>query len=122
MRTSCRISATRCCRGSSAWACERRNAASWLVAVRAGPFYSPPHRSFGKDPLRRIRAAGQRIFPATLARERLFMSIVLYGIGSPFVVELEETCARLRLTLVGAVKNVDGPVHAISEVPIYLSA
>jgi sugar O-acyltransferase (sialic acid O-acetyltransferase NeuD family) len=49
------------------------------------------------------------------------MSVVLYGIGSPFVVDVEETCARLHLGIVGVIKNVDGPVHTISQAPIYLS-
>lgn len=37
--------------------------------------------------------------------------IVLYGIGSPIVVEYEETCARLGLTIAAAVRNRPGPVY-----------
>jgi sugar O-acyltransferase (sialic acid O-acetyltransferase NeuD family) len=47
------------------------------------------------------------------------MSCVLYGVGSPLVVEYEESCGRLAVEIAGAVKNVDGPVHTISRVPLY---
>jgi sugar O-acyltransferase (sialic acid O-acetyltransferase NeuD family) len=49
------------------------------------------------------------------------MSVVLYGVGSPLVVDLEESCARLNLSIAGAVKNVDGPVHTISDAPVYVA-
>jgi sugar O-acyltransferase (sialic acid O-acetyltransferase NeuD family) len=49
------------------------------------------------------------------------MSLVLYGIGSPLVVDYEESCARLGLTIRGAVKNVAGPIHTISAVPVFLA-
>ncbi|HEY0613799.1 MAG TPA: hypothetical protein VGC96_04120 [Candidatus Elarobacter sp.] len=38
--------------------------------------------------------------------------IVLFGAGSPLVADYEETCARLGLTIVAAVRNVAGPVYA----------
>jgi sugar O-acyltransferase (sialic acid O-acetyltransferase NeuD family) len=47
------------------------------------------------------------------------MSCVLYGIGSPLVVDYEESCARQGLAIVGAVKNVAGAVYTISAAPIY---
>ena len=47
------------------------------------------------------------------------MSLVLYGIGSPLVVDVEESCARRGVAIVGAVKNVDGPVHVIAATPIH---
>lgn len=37
--------------------------------------------------------------------------VVLFGVGSPLVIDLEETCARLGLEIVAAVRNVDGPVY-----------
>jgi sugar O-acyltransferase (sialic acid O-acetyltransferase NeuD family) len=50
------------------------------------------------------------------------MSCVLYGIGSRIVVDYEESCERRRLAIVGAVKNVPGPIHTISDVPVHLAA
>jgi sugar O-acyltransferase (sialic acid O-acetyltransferase NeuD family) len=47
------------------------------------------------------------------------MSVVLYGIGSPIVVDYEESCERQGLAIAGAIKNVDGPIHTISAVPVY---
>jgi sugar O-acyltransferase (sialic acid O-acetyltransferase NeuD family) len=47
------------------------------------------------------------------------MSCVLYGIGSPLVVDYEESCARQGVAIVGAVKNVAGAVYTISAVPVY---
>lgn len=49
------------------------------------------------------------------------MSLVLYGIGSPLVVDYEESCERQGLAIAGAVKNVAGPVHTISAAPVYLA-
>jgi sugar O-acyltransferase (sialic acid O-acetyltransferase NeuD family) len=37
------------------------------------------------------------------------MPIVLYGVGSAIVADVEETCARLGLRIAAWVKNVDGP-------------
>src|SRR5260221_10424161 len=46
-------------------------------------------------------------------------SIVLYGIGSPLVVDHEESCARLDVAIAGAVRNVDGPVYTLSPAPVH---
>ena len=35
-------------------------------------------------------------------------SIVLYGVGSPLAVDVEESCRRLSIAIAGAVKNVAG--------------
>jgi acetyltransferase-like isoleucine patch superfamily enzyme len=40
------------------------------------------------------------------------MSIVIYGIGSPIVADLAETCARLNLHVAAWVKNMEGPIFA----------
>ena len=37
--------------------------------------------------------------------------IVLFGVGSALVVDVEESCMRCGIEIVAAVKNVDGPVH-----------
>jgi hypothetical protein len=49
------------------------------------------------------------------------MVFVLYGIGSPLVVDYEESCERQGMALAGAVRNIAGPVHTISKVPVYLA-
>jgi sugar O-acyltransferase (sialic acid O-acetyltransferase NeuD family) len=49
------------------------------------------------------------------------MSVVLYGVGSPLVVDYEESCRRQGLAIVGAVKNVAGPVQTVSACPVYLA-
>jgi sugar O-acyltransferase (sialic acid O-acetyltransferase NeuD family) len=49
------------------------------------------------------------------------MSCVLYGIGSPLVVDYEESCERQGLAIVGAVKNVAAPARTISPVPVYIA-
>ena len=41
--------------------------------------------------------------------------VVLFGVGSPLVIDLEETCARLGMDVVAAVQNVEGPVY-VSEI------
>jgi sugar O-acyltransferase (sialic acid O-acetyltransferase NeuD family) len=40
------------------------------------------------------------------------MSVVIYGIGSPIVVDVAETCARLGLEVAAWVRNVEGPTFA----------
>jgi hypothetical protein len=40
------------------------------------------------------------------------MSIVVYGIGSPIVVDVAETCVRLKLNVAAWIRNIDGPVFA----------
>jgi sugar O-acyltransferase (sialic acid O-acetyltransferase NeuD family) len=47
------------------------------------------------------------------------MPCVLYGIGSPLVVDYEESCARHGVEVAAAVKNVAGRVHTISAVHVY---
>jgi len=46
------------------------------------------------------------------------MSIVLYGSTSSIIVDVEETCARLGLTIAAIVKNVAGDDFALSGAPI----
>jgi sugar O-acyltransferase (sialic acid O-acetyltransferase NeuD family) len=45
-------------------------------------------------------------------------SAVLYGIGSPLVIELEESCARAGVRIAAGVRNVDGAVHTSAEVRV----
>ena len=44
--------------------------------------------------------------------------IVLFGAGSPIIVDVEESCARLGWRIAAVVKNVPGDVHASGEAPI----
>lgn len=44
--------------------------------------------------------------------------IVLYGVGSPLVIDAEESCARLRLAIVAGVRNADAPVYVTSAVRV----
>src|SRR4051812_48395572 len=37
------------------------------------------------------------------------MPIVIYGIGSPIVADITETCARLNLPVAAWVRNIEGP-------------
>lgn len=46
------------------------------------------------------------------------MDVVLFGAGSPIVVDIEETCHRAGWSIVAAIRNVDGPVHTGPSVPI----
>ncbi|MGE0417576.1 MAG: DapH/DapD/GlmU-related protein [Acetobacteraceae bacterium] len=48
--------------------------------------------------------------------------VVLYGVGSPIVVDVEESCARAGWTVVSAVRNMDGPIHADPSVPVVPAA
>lgn len=43
------------------------------------------------------------------------VSIVLFGCGSPIIVDLEESCARLGLDVAAIVKNADGPGYALAR-------
>jgi sugar O-acyltransferase (sialic acid O-acetyltransferase NeuD family) len=43
------------------------------------------------------------------------MPIVVYGIGSPIMLDVAETCARLRLPVAAWVHNVEGPVFAPAD-------
>jgi sugar O-acyltransferase (sialic acid O-acetyltransferase NeuD family) len=40
-------------------------------------------------------------------------SVVLFGVGSPLAVDVEESCRRLRIAIAGAVKNVAGPHYLL---------
>jgi sugar O-acyltransferase (sialic acid O-acetyltransferase NeuD family) len=45
------------------------------------------------------------------------MSIVLYGSGSSIIVDIEESCARLGLTIAAIVRNVSGSDFGVSGAP-----
>ena len=45
-------------------------------------------------------------------------SVVLFGCGSPMIVDVEESCGRLGLAIAAIVKNMDGPDHALSRARI----
>jgi sugar O-acyltransferase (sialic acid O-acetyltransferase NeuD family) len=40
------------------------------------------------------------------------MSVVIYGIGSPIVADVAETCVRLKLKVMAWIRNIDGPAYA----------
>jgi sugar O-acyltransferase (sialic acid O-acetyltransferase NeuD family) len=40
------------------------------------------------------------------------MPIIVYGIGSPILADVAETCSRLRLAVAAWVRNIEGPVFA----------
>ena len=44
--------------------------------------------------------------------------VVLFGVGSPIVVDIEESCHRAGWSIVAAIRNVDGPVHTGPSIPI----
>ena len=44
--------------------------------------------------------------------------VVIFGVGSPIAVDVEETCRRLGLVVAAAIKNVDGPSHVSSHVTV----
>jgi hypothetical protein len=43
---------------------------------------------------------------------------VLFGAGSPIIVDVQESCARLGWRITAVVKNVPGDVHASGDAPI----
>jgi len=43
--------------------------------------------------------------------------VVIFGVGSPIAIDVEETCRRLGLA-VTAIKNVDGPSHVSSHLKV----
>lgn len=45
-------------------------------------------------------------------------SVVLFAVGSPLVVDAEETCARAGIRIAAAVRNVDGPAYVSDAVPL----
>ena len=44
--------------------------------------------------------------------------IVLYAVGSPLVIDAEESCARAGIAIVAGVRNVDAPVHVTGAVRV----
>jgi sugar O-acyltransferase (sialic acid O-acetyltransferase NeuD family) len=44
--------------------------------------------------------------------------IVLYGVGSPLVVDAEESCARAGIAIAAGVRNVDAPVYTSDAVRV----
>jgi hypothetical protein len=48
--------------------------------------------------------------------------IVLYGVGSPLVIDAEEACGRAGVEIVAGVRNVDGPVYVIDAVRVIAPA
>ena len=62
------------------------------------------------------------VYTARIVRARLALGhvgpIVIYGVGSPLVVDAEETCARLGIRVAAAIRNVEGESHIVSGVPI----
>jgi sugar O-acyltransferase (sialic acid O-acetyltransferase NeuD family) len=56
------------------------------------------------------------------APRRSTLRIVLYGVGSPLVIDAEESCARAGVTIVAGVRNVDAPVYVTDAVRILTPA
>jgi len=50
--------------------------------------------------------------------EPLEKRVVLYGVGSPLVVDAEESCARAGIEIVAGVHNVDGTVYVSDSVRV----
>ena len=44
--------------------------------------------------------------------------IVLYGVGSPLVIDAEESCARAGIAIVAGIRNADAPIHVTSAVRV----
>jgi sugar O-acyltransferase (sialic acid O-acetyltransferase NeuD family) len=42
--------------------------------------------------------------------------VILFGVGSPLVIDLEESCARCGFDIVAGVQNVDGPIYVTAAV------
>lgn len=49
-------------------------------------------------------------------------TIVIFGVGSPIVIDVEETCVRLGLVVAAGIRNVDGPSHVSNRIPLRESA
>lgn len=45
-------------------------------------------------------------------------TLLLFGVGSPLAIDLEESCLRLGDVRLVAVRNVDGPVYVSDAVPV----
>jgi sugar O-acyltransferase (sialic acid O-acetyltransferase NeuD family) len=48
--------------------------------------------------------------------------VVLYGVGSPLVIDAEETCLRADVEIVAAIRNVEGAVYVTDAVRVIASA
>jgi len=48
--------------------------------------------------------------------------VVLYGVGSPLVIDAEETCFRANVEIFAAIRNVEGAVYVIDAVRVIASA
>lgn len=48
--------------------------------------------------------------------------VVLYGVGSPIVVDIEESLARAGITIAAAVQNVDGEIHLLDPTRVITPA
>ena len=46
------------------------------------------------------------------------VSVVLFGVGSPLVVDYEESCARRGWAIAAGVRNVPGPAFTSADVPL----
>lgn len=44
--------------------------------------------------------------------------VVIYGVGSPLAIDIEETCLRLGLRVIAAVRNVDGPSYVSGKLAV----
>lgn len=45
-------------------------------------------------------------------------SVILFGIGSPIILDYEESAARCHWTIVSGIRNVDAPVYASRDIPV----
>jgi acetyltransferase-like isoleucine patch superfamily enzyme len=46
------------------------------------------------------------------------LRVVLYGVGSPLVIDAEEACARAGIAIAAGVRNVEGPAHVTAAVRV----
>jgi hypothetical protein len=44
--------------------------------------------------------------------------IILYGVGSPLVIDAEESCVRARVEVIAGVRNMEGTVYVTSAVRV----
>jgi sugar O-acyltransferase (sialic acid O-acetyltransferase NeuD family) len=44
--------------------------------------------------------------------------VVIYGVGSPLAIDAEESCTRLGVRVVAAIRNVDGPSHVTDSLTV----
>lgn len=55
---------------------------------------------------------------AVAASDESGRGIVLYGVGSPLVIDAEESCARAGIAIVAGVRNLDAPAYVTDAVRI----